>query len=93
MTACFENVEEIRGSDKPGGQMNAKRAYEIGLVNKVVPAAELLSEAEKFAKKMKIPYRTAYGWWKKGYLNGETFPSGSIIINDVEPIKNKGNIK
>jgi enoyl-CoA hydratase len=35
-----------------GGQINAKRAYEIGLVNKVVPAAELLGEAEKFAKKM-----------------------------------------
>jgi Enoyl-CoA hydratase/carnithine racemase len=35
-----------------GNQINAKRAYEIGLVNKVVPAAELISEAEKFAKKM-----------------------------------------
>jgi enoyl-CoA hydratase len=35
-----------------GSQINAKRAYEIGLVNKVVPAAELLSEAEKFAKKL-----------------------------------------
>jgi enoyl-CoA hydratase len=34
-----------------GGQINAKRAYEIGLVNKVVPAAELLGEAEKFARK------------------------------------------
>ena len=35
-----------------GSQINAKRAYEIGLVNKVVPAAELISEAEKFAKKL-----------------------------------------
>ena len=35
-----------------GGQINAQRAYEIGLVNKVVPAAELITEAEKFAKKL-----------------------------------------
>jgi len=35
-----------------GGQINAQRAYEIGLVNKVVPQAELLSEAEKFAQKI-----------------------------------------
>ena len=34
-----------------GAQINAKRAYEIGLVNKVVPAAELISEAEKIARK------------------------------------------
>jgi enoyl-CoA hydratase len=35
-----------------GGQINAQRAYEIGLVNKVVPLAELLNEAEKLATKM-----------------------------------------
>jgi enoyl-CoA hydratase len=35
-----------------GGQINAQRAYEIGLVNKVVPLAELLNEAEKLAKKI-----------------------------------------
>lgn len=35
-----------------GSQINAKRAYEIGLVNKVVPATELISEAVKFAKKL-----------------------------------------
>ena len=35
-----------------GGQINAQRAYEIGLVNKVVPQAELLIEAEKFAQKI-----------------------------------------
>jgi len=34
-----------------GGQIGAQRAYEIGLVNKVVPAASLLEEAEKLAKK------------------------------------------
>ena len=34
-----------------GGQINAQRAYEIGLVNKVVPAAGLMEEAMKYAKK------------------------------------------
>ena len=32
-----------------GDMINAQRAYEIGLVNRVVPAAELISEAKKLA--------------------------------------------
>jgi enoyl-CoA hydratase len=35
-----------------GGQIDAKRAYEIGLVNKVVPADKLMEEANKFARKL-----------------------------------------
>ena len=35
-----------------GVQINAARAYEIGLVNKVVPAAQLMDEATKMAKKI-----------------------------------------
>lgn len=35
-----------------GGQIDAKHAYEIGLVNRVVPAADLMVEAKKFAKKL-----------------------------------------
>lgn len=35
-----------------GGQIDAKRAYEIGLVNKVVPADKLMEETRKFAKKL-----------------------------------------
>jgi enoyl-CoA hydratase len=34
-----------------GGQIDAQRAYEIGLVNKVFPADQLLEETKKFAKK------------------------------------------
>ncbi|MFO7569918.1 MAG: enoyl-CoA hydratase-related protein [Smithellaceae bacterium] len=34
-----------------GGQINAQRAYEIGLVNKVAAPAQLMEEAEKMAKK------------------------------------------
>lgn len=35
-----------------GGQINAQRAYEIGLVNKVFPQATLLDETKKFARKL-----------------------------------------
>ena len=35
-----------------GMQINAWRAYEIGLVNKVFPADKLLEETKKFAKKL-----------------------------------------
>jgi len=35
-----------------GGQINAQRAYEIGLVNRVLPAASLMEETKKFAKKL-----------------------------------------
>ncbi len=35
-----------------GGQIDAKRAYEIGLVNQVFPADQLLDAAKKFAKKL-----------------------------------------
>ena len=35
-----------------GGQINAQRAYEIGLVNRVFPAASLMEETKKFARKL-----------------------------------------
>ena len=34
-----------------GGQIDAKRAYEIGLVNKVFPVDQLMEETKKFARK------------------------------------------
>lgn len=37
-----------------GGQIDAKRAYEIGLVNKVVAAAQLMQEARTLAKKFTV---------------------------------------
>ena len=36
-----------------GEPMNAQRAYEVGLVNKVVPEAELMAEATKWAEILK----------------------------------------
>jgi len=39
-----------------GGQINAQRAYEIGLVNKVAPLTSLMDEAQKMAGKFtKLP--------------------------------------
>jgi enoyl-CoA hydratase len=35
-----------------GGQIDAQRAYEIGLVNKVLPADQLMDETKKFAQKL-----------------------------------------
>ena len=42
--------------------INAQRAYEIGLVNRVVPAAELMAEARKIAHALasKPPIATRY---------------------------------
>ncbi len=35
-----------------GGQLDAQRAYEVGLVNKIYPADRLMEETKKFAKKL-----------------------------------------
>jgi enoyl-CoA hydratase len=45
-----------------GDMINAQRAYEIGLVNRVVPAAELLAEARKLAHTLasKAPVAVRY---------------------------------
>src|SRR5262245_1817670 len=45
-----------------GDMVSAQRAYEIGLVNKVVPAAELMAEAKKMAHVFasKAPIATRY---------------------------------
>jgi len=44
----------------------------------------------EFARKEGISYITAYRWWKKGYLNGKQVPSGTILIDEKYPIKEKG---
>ena len=45
-----------------GDMVSAARAYEIGLVNRVVPAADLLSEARKWAAMLasKAPIAVRY---------------------------------
>ena len=54
----------------------------------------------EYAKQKKIHYKTALDWWHKGYLNGEQVPSGTILIDDNNPLKSrkdvvflKGNVK
>jgi enoyl-CoA hydratase len=45
-----------------GDMIGAQRAYEIGLVNRVVPAAELMAEAKKLAHTLaaKAPIAVRY---------------------------------
>ena len=45
-----------------GDMISAQRAYEIGLVNRVVPAAELMAEAKKLAHTLasKAPIAVRY---------------------------------
>ena len=37
-----------------------------------------------YAKKKGVSYRTAWNWWKSGFLNGEQLPSGTIIVQEGE---------
>ena len=37
-----------------------------------------------YAKKYSVTYRTAYNHWKRGYLEGEQLPSGTIIIYGIK---------
>ena len=45
-------IAAINGFALGGGQITALRAYEIGLVNRVLPPDQLLPEAQKFARKL-----------------------------------------
>ena len=35
-----------------------------------------------YAKKQGICYKTAYNWWRAGYLKGVQMPTGTIIIDE-----------
>jgi len=48
-----------------GGTIDAKRAAEIGMINRVVPAADLLEEAGKLAAKLAAGPTGAYGRIKR----------------------------
>jgi 2-(1,2-epoxy-1,2-dihydrophenyl)acetyl-CoA isomerase len=48
-----------------GGTVDAKRAAEIGMINRVVPAAELLEEAGKLADKLACGPTGSYGRIKR----------------------------
>jgi putative resolvase len=38
-----------------------------------------------YAKSQGVTYRTAWNWWKRGDLKGHQLPTGTIIVDVVEP--------
>jgi len=40
----------------------------------------------EYAKKQGISYKTAWRWWKSGYLKGFQMPTGTIIVEDKPEI-------
>jgi len=40
-----------------------------------------------YAKKIGLSYKTVWAWWRRGFLNGQQFPTGTIVIDDADPIK------
>ena len=42
-----------------------------------------------FARREGVTYLTAYRWWRLGYLNGKQVASGTILIDDINPCKER----
>ncbi len=40
----------------------------------------------EYARKNSITYRTAQNHWKLGYIKGKQLPSGTIVVDDDEPV-------
>jgi enoyl-CoA hydratase len=57
-----------------GGQIDAQRAYEIGLANKVFPADQLMEETKKFAKKLAAMPAFAIKMMKHAVNFGQEIP-------------------
>jgi enoyl-CoA hydratase/carnithine racemase len=53
-----------------GAPMDASRAYDAGIINKVVPKSELMKEAEKWANQLKKVPTLAFKSTKYGYYRG-----------------------
>jgi len=47
----------------------------------------------EYAKKIGITYRTAWTWWKAGYLKGQQIPTGTIIVDENQDFENKSKNK
>jgi enoyl-CoA hydratase/carnithine racemase len=77
-----------------GQPISAQRAYEVGFVNKVVPAAELLKEAEKMARAIadnaplsvragkRLVYATASLGYHDGFEEGHRIFETAYLSND-----------
>jgi len=44
-----------------------------------------------YGKELGLSYITVYRYWKQGLLNGYQLPTGTIIIDDKKPLKEKEN--
>ncbi|MCX8076517.1 MAG: IS607 family transposase [Aquificaceae bacterium] len=44
-----------------------------------------------YAKKKGVSYRTAWRWFKAGYIKGEQLPTGTIIVYEEEKEKSQGD--
>ncbi|MGD9587344.1 MAG: enoyl-CoA hydratase-related protein [Pyrinomonadaceae bacterium] len=65
-----------------GGTIDAKRAAELGMINRVVPAADLLDEAGKFAAQLAAGPTGSYGRIKR--MMNATFSNGLRSQLDLE---------
>ena len=67
-----------------GAHIDAKRAYEIGLVNRVLPADQLMTEARKFASKLAGLSGFALKMIKQSINFGYDLPTDNAIRLEVE---------
>ena len=77
-----------------GDRIRASRAYEIALVNRVVPLEELLSTAEKFALRMYENGPLSLRAMKEAFYRsrGMDFPAVLKLIEDLfSPVFNSGD--
>lgn len=67
-----------------GNMINAERAYEIGLVNKVVDAAEVLAEATKMAKIIAVKSPLGISFTKKAVNEGANLDIERAVSLEAE---------
>lgn len=44
-----------------------------------------------FAKEQGVSYKTAWRWWKAGVIVGKQMPSGTVIIENHNQVKDEFN--
>ena len=70
-----------------GKPISARRAYEVGLVNEVVPMAELIPTAERWAQEIMECAPLAVRGTKEGALKGIELPLETAIIRPYENVQ------
>jgi enoyl-CoA hydratase/carnithine racemase len=67
-----------------GGMIDAEEAYRIGLVNRIVPAAELDAEAQKIALQIAANGPRAIRAIKESVLRGLEMPLADAYVYETE---------